>query len=274
MSLSIPPRSALNYVVEGEGSAVLLLHPVGLDLRMWEPYARLLRRDHRVARVDFRGHGRSPLGDASFGLPDLADDVAGLSSELSLGPAHVVGVSMGSMTAQYLAIRHPHLVRSLVLASTAGDLSARARAASRARAQAARTGGMGAVLEETVQRWFLPHERESAPAREIENTLCKLDPGAWAHGWDAISQLSTVADLPSIQVPTLVMTGDQDVATPSAAGRQVAASIPGARFVDVENGSHMMAFIRVDRVLGLVGGFIASVENNADAVPYDDHTVD
>ncbi len=142
------------YRSVGSGIPVLLLHPVGLDSLWWQPFAARLSPGFRVIAPDLRGHGLSDPLRAEVELGELADDAAELLRLLDSPPAHVVGLSMGGMVAQYLAIRHPERVRSLALLGTACTMPDEARQSIAARGEVARQQGMSAVLDSTLERWF------------------------------------------------------------------------------------------------------------------------
>ena len=107
--------SKLHVVQQGQGPALVLSHALGCDLQMWDGVAQALEDRFTVVRYDHRGHGRSPAIGEAFDMNDLADDAAGVIDALGQGPVHFVGLSMGGMTAQALAVRHPALVRSITL---------------------------------------------------------------------------------------------------------------------------------------------------------------
>jgi pimeloyl-ACP methyl ester carboxylesterase len=94
----------LNYKLDGQGPLVLLLHPVGLDLTWWEPQVETLRSEFQVLRMDFRGHGKSGVPPTLYMLADFAADAHALLGVLRIGPAHVIGLSLGGMVAQVLAL--------------------------------------------------------------------------------------------------------------------------------------------------------------------------
>jgi 3-oxoadipate enol-lactonase len=175
-------------------------------------------------------------------LAELADDAAALLRALGLAPAQVVGLSMGGMVAQYLAIRHPDLVRSLVLLGTACTLPDEARKQMVARGEIARQDGMCAVLGATLERWFTPAALTTELAKRCEKQLLENDVESWAACWRAISRLDTLPLLNRIKVPTLVMTGDRDLSTPPAAAKMIADNIPGAVLTIVEGAPHMGPF--------------------------------
>jgi 3-oxoadipate enol-lactonase len=230
------------YRRTGRGAPVLLLHPIGLDSSWWQPFAERLAPSFCVVCMDFRGHGGSAPIRGEIELADLADDAAALLRALGLGAAHVAGLSMGGMAAQYLAIRHPELVRSLALLGTACTLPDEARKQMVARGDIAKRDGMGAVLAATLERWFTPAALASALAKRCEGRLLANDVESWAACWRAISRLDTLPFLRQIRTPTLVVTGDKDLSTPPAAARMIAENIPGAALTLIEGAPHMGPF--------------------------------
>jgi 3-oxoadipate enol-lactonase len=116
----------------GSGKAprhtVVLSHALGCDLTMWDSLANQLAADCRVIAYDHRGHGSSDAPEGLYAMADLADDAARLLRELDTGPVVWVGLSMGGMVGQELALRHPSLVRALVLANTTSGYPEAARA--------------------------------------------------------------------------------------------------------------------------------------------------
>ena len=144
----------LHHSVEGAGDPVLLLHSVGLDSTFWDEVAAPLAASYQVVRMDIRGHGRSPVPPRPWRMADLAGDVHRTLAQLGLSPAHVVGQSFGGLVAQALVLDHPDDVRSVVLSGTSCSTDAAHRQVFLGRAEAARQGGMQAVAQPAVDRWF------------------------------------------------------------------------------------------------------------------------
>lgn len=249
----------LNYQLDGQGPAVLLLHPVGLDLTWWEAQVEALRSEFQVLRLDFRGHGESAIASPPYTLVDFANDAHALLEALRLAPAHVVGLSLGGMVAQALALEFPADVRSLVLANTLCTLPAAARQAMRARGEAAEQGGMAAVVQPTLERWFTTGFLHSPLVAHCRQRLLANDVGAWAATWRAIAELDTLPRLAEIRAPTLVTTGDADVSTPVPAARVIAEHIPGAILKVIPDAPHMAPYERPDLFNPLVLEFLRSV---------------
>jgi 3-oxoadipate enol-lactonase len=236
----------LHYEIEGDGQTVVLLHAVGLDLTCWEAQVQVLAPRFRVLAVDLRGHGRSDVPPPPYTLEGFAEDVHGLLDALGIAPAHVVGLSLGGMVAQLLALDHPKAVRSLVLADTNSTLSPEARPAMVERGEAAKRGGMAAVVDSTLARWFTPGFLGAEVVARCRERLLTDDVQAWAASWRAISELDTEPRLKEVRVPTLVITGEADAAAPVARAQAMAGLIPGARLEIVPGAPHMAPLERPD----------------------------
>ena len=236
----------LYFEIDGEGPTALLLHPVGLDSTCWVSQVEALILSFRVLRVDLRGHGRSDVPPPPYTLSGLAADVHSLLQQLQRVPAHVIGLSLGGMVAQVLALEHPKDVRSLVLADTNSTLPPEARRAMIERGESAKRGGMASVIESTLTRWFTPAFMGSDVVARCRERLLADDVQGWAAAWHAISELDTEPRLGEIRVPTLVMTGEVDVSAPVARARAMAERIPGAVLHVVAGAPHMAPLERPD----------------------------
>ena len=225
----------------GAGPLVVLLHPVGLDGSFWGTLPETLAPARRVLCLDLAGHGSSPLVRRPRPIEDYADDVAAAIRAAGGGPAAVLGLSFGGMIAQMVAIRHPDLVAALVPCGCGGDFPEAVRPMLRERGLAAERGGMEAVVDTTIERWFTEPFRTDPAVARVRARLLSDDIAGWSAGWHAIAGLSATPHLGEVRVPTLVIAGEKDVATPPAASEAtVARSIPGARFIVLPGAPHMM----------------------------------
>jgi len=236
----------LYYEIEGEGPTVLLLHPVGLDLTCWDSQVEAFVPRFRVLRVDLRGHGRSDAPPPPYTLGGFAADVHLLLHQLQLVPAHGVGLSLGGMVAQVLAIEHPGDVCSLVLADTNSTLSPEARRVMVERGEAAKRGGMASLVESTIARWFTPGFMGSDIVARCRERLLADDVEGWMATWQAISELDTEPRLREIRVPTLVIAGEADASVAVSRAQAMADRIPGSVFYVVPGAPHMAPLERPD----------------------------
>ena len=236
-----PDIGSVNLVRTGPrgGRPVVLVHPVGLDLTYWAAQIEALCDAHDVVAYDLPGHGRTPGHSADWTLDRASDLLAGIVASLDAGPAQVVGLSVGGMIAQALALKAPALVASLTLVDTAAAFSDEARTGMRARAATARRDGMAGVLRSTLERWFTAETVARRPdlVDRVPKTLLADDPEI--HLWDMISDLDLVERLDRVSCPTLILVGEHDPSSPPVAARVLRDGIPDARLHVIPGASHM-----------------------------------
>jgi pimeloyl-ACP methyl ester carboxylesterase len=231
--------------------SVVYLHPVGLDGEVWRRVA-----EPGGLTPSFPGFGDTPLtGEPTFDR--LVEFVAGIVSEQ--GPADLVGLSLGSMVAQHVAVERPELVRSLVLAC--GGMSAHPEVM-RDRAETTRRVGMSGVLQTTLERWFTPAALTRADHPGVTYARRRLlsdSADVFAAYWAAMGAHDLTDELKRIDVPATVVAGAQDESVPVTAMREVADRIEGARF-EVLDGPHILPLENPDGFARLVREHLARVE--------------
>jgi len=236
-------QPALRVALQGtaQGQPVVLSHALGLDLHMWDDTAAELARDHPVLRYDHRGHGGSGSGQGACTMQDLVDDAARLIREWGRGPVAFVGLSMGGMVGQGLAIRHPDCVRRLFLANTTAVYPQQAQEAWAARVQAVQAGGMPAVVDMVVQRYLHAGVREASPevAQRLRQTLLRQDAQAYAQACRAVASVDWLDQLGRITCPTHVLAGALDAGATPAMAQELAQRIPGATLTVLPQASHL-----------------------------------
>jgi 3-oxoadipate enol-lactonase len=218
----------LHHVVDGPVDAppLLLLNSLGSDLSMWEPQMPALSRRFRVIRCDTRGNGRSPVPPGDFDCEDLGRDALALLDRLGVRQAHVVGLSLGGMTAMWLAAHAPERVGRMVLCCTSAQLGPPEGWAERARL--VRAGGLAAIADGLVGRWLTPGFAASHTALTagLKDMILRTPAEGYASCCAVIAQLDLRPDLPRITAPTLVIAGRDDPATPPSHGRVIVDGIP------------------------------------------------
>lgn len=255
----------LHHVRSGHGPVVVLSHALGCDLSMWDEVTRVLEPRYSVVRYDHRGHGRSSAGAGMFTIEDLADDAATLiRGELGGAPVHFVGLSMGGMTAQALAARHPELVASITVANAASHYDDGARALWQARIATVRDRGIAAISEGALQRWFteafLRDTAGGGAARcaQMRALLEAMSPDAYAAACAAVAAIDLEGSNGRIGCPALVIAGTLDAATPPAMSADIAHSIVGARLESIE-AAHLSAVEKPEAFAGLLSRFWSSL---------------
>ncbi|MFI0235604.1 3-oxoadipate enol-lactonase [Streptomyces sp. NPDC016845] len=244
------PSPLLHHRAEGSPSAPpLLLGPsLGTSLALWDQVAPELSSGHRVVRWDLPGHGRSDPGliEAGATVGDIAGLVLALADSLGIERFAYAGVSLGGAVGMWLAVRHPERVSSLaVLCSSAHFGGA---GAWQERAALVRKEGTGGVAESAPARWFTPG---FGVARLVRDNR-EADPAAYAACCDALAAFDLRDRLADISVPTLVVAGREDPATPPAHAREIADAVPGAGLVELAGASHLAVAERPEAVVGLL----------------------
>jgi 3-oxoadipate enol-lactonase len=244
----------------GTGAAVLLVHAIGCDHRMWDGLGTALSTRFRVIRMDVRGHGRSAVTPGPYTLDQLADDARDLLDSLKIDKAHWVGLSMGGMIGQAFALRHPARLRKLVLANTTSTYGKQGPEMWEVRAKAVGEGGMAAVKELAMQRYFTDDFRASSSdiVDRIGSGFLATDPQGYIACCNAIRDLDFSGDLQRIKAPTLVIAGEKDVGTPVAMSKAIADAIPGAKLAVIPGAAHLSAVENPEAFNKLVENFLAS----------------
>lgn len=228
--------------------AVVFGHSLATARGVWAGQAARLADRFRVVAFDLRGHGESDVVDAPTGLPELADDVAGLIRALDLAPAVYVGLSVGGMVGQHLALEHGGLLAGAALCCTTGRTPPEARPLWRERIEAVRAGGMETQVAPSLERWFTAPFRAERP--EIVDAVAAMiratPPVGFIRTCEAIMELDTLDRLGEARIPTLVLSGEKDPGTPPAVGRALAEAIPGAEFAIIPNAAHQAMLERPD----------------------------
>lgn len=233
----------LHHVDAGRGEPVVLVHAIGCDHHMWDSLAEALTPRFRVVRVDVRGHGESPVPAGEYSLDDLADDVLAVLDALKIEKAHWVGLSMGGMIGQAFALAHPERLGRLVLANTTSGYGPDGPKMWEARAKAVREGGMAAIADLAMQRYFSDEFRERHPdvvARVKERVLTTPAQGYIAC-CAAIRDLDFTRQLSAIRARTLVIAGGKDAGTPPSMSEIIAKRIPGSQLVVLPEAAHLSA---------------------------------
>lgn len=227
----------------GRGDPVVLLHGLGGSRISWEPQLADLSAQHRVAAWDLPGYGASaPLpGDTTFAA--LAQAAADWIKELGSGSAHVVGISMGAMIAQYLAAWHPQAVRSLTLLSTSPAFGLDGTAPddwSAARLAPLVVGQQPADFAERVLRAIAgPHIDEAALDGQCR-AMARVSGQALRRSIDCLVTHDARGLLTTISAPTLVMVGELDEETPPAYAQALADQIPHSWLQTVPDSGHLL----------------------------------
>ncbi len=231
----------LNHYVEGPEDAPVLVmaSSLGTTLRMWDAQAPELSDRFRLLRYDHRGHGSSPVPPWPYAIDDLGRDVLALLDRLELERVSFCGLSLGGMVGMWVASEAPERVERLVLCCTSAQLGP--PEAWEMRARTVREHGVAEVSEAVLERWFTPAFR--AGRRDVvewaRGMLRETPAEGYAGCCEAIRDMDLRERLGAIRVPTLVIAGADDPATPPDHAELMRDSIPDARLVVIEQAAHL-----------------------------------
>ena len=233
----------MNYEISGKENApvVVLSHSLACSLVMWNPQLPALEPHFRVLRYDTRGHGDSAVPAGAYTLSQLALDVTGLLDALDIEVVHFVGLSMGSMIGQCLALDHGSRLQSLTLCGTAAVIPDEAQPVWQERLDTAGEKGMSALVKATLERWFTPaYLKENHPEVElIRRQILDTPLEGYIGCSEAIRKLNYLDRLSEIKLPTLIIVGEEDPGTPVAAAEAIRSRISGSELTILPSAAHL-----------------------------------
>lgn len=231
----------LHAVVDGapEAPVLVLASSLGTTLEMWEPQLAALTQRFRVVRFDRRGHGKSPLASGPTTVDDLGRDLIELLDELSLERVSFCGLSLGGVEGMWLALNAPSRIGSLALCCTSASFPPRQGWLDRA--AAVRSGGLEAISEAVLGRWFTPAFRDASAdvVSRLRTMLESIPVEGYAACCEALADADLTSRLAEIAAPTLILTGAGDPVVPPEVGDALAAAIPGATHIVIAGAAHV-----------------------------------
>ena len=231
----------VHAVAEGrpEGPVLLLSPSLGTGHTMWDPQVGGLIEHFRLIRYDPRGHGRSPVPPEPYEIADLAEDVVRLLDRQGVEKAHFCGLSLGAMTGIALAADHADRVDRLVLCSTTAQFPSPQPWTERA--ETVRAKGTAAIADAVVERWLTPGFAAAHPETlaRLKAMIEQTPDEGYAACCGAIARMDLRGALPRITAPTLVISAEQDPATPPEVLQRIAAAIPDARLEVLSPAAHL-----------------------------------
>lgn len=238
--------------------AVVLAHSLACSHEMWRPQIEALAADHRVVAYDLRGHGGTAAPEGPYSLELLVADLLALADALSLDRFHYVGLSIGGMIGQQLALTAPERLLSLTLCATTSRIPPEGRAAFDERAETARRDGMAALAEPTLARWFTAGFRAERPpeVEAIRRQILATPVAGYAGCCAAIQQLDLTERLGAIALPTLILAGRQDPGMQPAVMETIRERIPDARLEVIDGAAHLLNVEQPETTTALLRGFL------------------
>jgi len=229
----------LNYRDEGDpdGAPIVFCNSLGTDYRLWDAILPLLPAGLRIIRYDKRGHGLSECPDAPYSMGALVRDAERLLEHLSVKDCLFVGLSIGGMIAQGLAVKRLDLVRAMVISNTGAKIGTQAMWDERI--AAVRKGGIEALADPVMERWFSASFRASPDITAWRNMLVRTPAQGYIGCSAAISGTDFYTPTAGLTLPTLAIAGSEDGSTPPDLVRETADLIKGSRFHLIRGAGHL-----------------------------------
>ena len=252
-------RMAFRFDGPQDAPVLVLSNSLMSTHRMWDPQMTAFSAHFRVLRYDTRGHGATETTAGEYSIELLAHDAEALIEALGVGPVHFLGLSMGGMIGQRLAVHRPNLVRSLMLCDTASEMPTLAMWNDRI--AIAQRDGIEGLLGGTIQRWFTPKFLEHSPAAVgfVEGMIRDTGGAGYIGCASAVRDMSQTAILKDIHQPTLVLVGADDPACTPAQALVLHENIANSQYVVLEDAAHLSNIEKPLEFNAAVLGFLKNV---------------
>lgn len=236
------------YTDEGEGPPLVFVHGFPLSRDCWRPQIDAFRLSHRCIAPDLRGFGESEATAGPVPMDTYADDLARLLEALGTGPAVLIGHSMGGYVTFAFARRHPEMLDGLVLVGTrAGRDTPEAAAGRKATAETVQAHGVADVIDSMAAKMLAPDNRDERMMQKVRGFMESASPAGVAGALLGMAERpDSTPYLDAVTVPTLVITGLDDVIIPPGESQDIAAAITGSELQAIQDAGHLVAFEQAD----------------------------
>ena len=250
------PNADIHYRDNGnpDGLPVVFANSLGTDLRLWDDMVAHLPADLRLIRFDKRGHGLSSCPQAPYSMGALIADTEALLDHLEVKNCIFVGISIGGMIAQGLAVKRPDLVRGMVLSNTAAKIGT--HETWQARIDAVQSGGLDSIADQVMSVWFSKTFRETSALIAWRNLLTRIPVDGYIGCCAAIAGTDFFTTTAGLRLPTLVIAGSEDGSTPPDLVRETAELIEGADFQIMRGVGHLPCVEKPEAYAALLMSFI------------------
>lgn len=246
----------VHYRDEGDpqGAPVVFANSLGTDLRLWDKVVALLPSGLRIIRYDKRGHGLTDALPAPCTMDGLVSDAEALLDRLNLRDCVFVGLSIGGMIAQGLAAKRPDQVRAMVISNTAARIGTRDMWEDRI--ATVRAGGIEALADTILERWFSPEFRATPELQAWRNMLVRQPVEGYIGCAAAIAGADLHGTTAELRLPTLAIAGSVDGSTPPDLVRETADLVEGSRFHLVGGAGHLPCVEAPGEYAAVLTGFL------------------
>ncbi len=249
----------LHYRVDGDpnGAPIVFANSLGTDLRLWDAMLPHLPAGLRIIRYDKRGHGLSSQPPAPYSMGALVRDAEALLDHLNVRDCVFVGLSIGGLIAQGLAVKRMDQVRALVLSNTAAKIGI--PSIWQDRMDAVRQGGIEALADATMERWFSKKFRASPDHLLWRNMMVRQPVDGYLGCCAAISGTDFYTPTSGLRLPTLGIAGSEDGSTPPDLVRETIDLIPGSKFELMRRAGHLPCVEQPAEYAALLRDFLTDI---------------
>ena len=239
------------------GRPIVFANSLGTDLRIWDKVVERLPETLRIIRYDMRGHGLTDALDPPYSMGALISDAEALLDHLGVRDAVFVGLSIGGMIAQGLAVKRLDQIRAMVLSNTAAKIGTVQTWQSRINAVA--EGGLDSIADDVMKLWFGPKFRQSDELHAARNMLTRQPVHGYVGCAAAIAGTDFFTTTANLTLPTLAIAGSEDGSTPPDLVRETAELIKGHRFHLIRGGGHVPCMDKPDDYAEVLTGFLKDI---------------
>jgi 3-oxoadipate enol-lactonase len=243
--------------ISGTGPALVLLHCLGVDQHFWD-FADELERDYTLLRYDLPGHGTSPLPQQPYSIEDLSAQLGRLLRDGGFQKAHVAGISLGGLIAQHCAATNPQTVDRLILIDTTPRYVDELRHMWGVRAKTAREEGVSALIDGLLKIWFSDEAvaRNVPSVQYVRAALARSSGEGYALACEALASADLREDASRIRAPTLIICGDNDIASFLDAARWLEQNIAQATLKWIPGTRHASVIEKPEHAIRLLRDFL------------------
>ncbi len=249
----------IHYRVDGpaDGPTVVFANSLGTDMRLWDPILPLLPAGLRIIRWDKRGHGLSTVPSGPYTMGALISDCEKLLDHLEVKESVFVGLSIGGMIAQGLAVKRLDLIRAMVLSNTAAKIGNPALWDERI--AAVHKDGVESLADAVMERWFSTEFCKTPELELWRNMLVQQADNGYAGCSAAISGTDFYTPTSGLRLPMLGIAGSEDGSTPPDMVRETVDLIPGSTFHLIRRAGHLPCVEQPEEFAQVLGDFLKSV---------------
>jgi 3-oxoadipate enol-lactonase len=249
----------LHYRIDGDpgGAPVVFSNSLGTDLRLWDAMLPHLPSGLKLIRYDMRGHGLSTMPHAPYAMGALVADVEKLLDHLEIRDCVFVGLSIGGMIAQGLAVKRMDQIRAVVLSNTGAKIGT--TELWQDRINSVMQNGIESLADAVMERWFSREFRNTPELTLWRNMLVRQPAEGYAGCSAAISGTDFFTTTASLRLPALGIAGDADGSTPPDLVRETVGLIPGSKFELIRGAGHLPCVEKPEEYAAILGAFLREI---------------